>query len=86
MKHDQSSISSWPSARPSTPMAPDRGRMRWRWLALAAAGAPWSFAVERSKAVQVRPEGHPGHEPRSKDEQREGRRWDFYVICSWGHS
>ncbi|CAL1160098.1 unnamed protein product [Cladocopium goreaui] len=42
-------------------MAPDRGCMRWRWLALAAAGAPWSFAVERSKAVQVRPEGHPGH-------------------------
>ena len=85
MKHDQS-ISSWPSARPSTPMVPDRGCMRWRWLALAAAGAPWSFAVERSKAVQVRPEGHPGHEPRSKDEQREGRRRDFDVIFSWGHS
>ena len=64
-------------------MAPDRGNrgnrgMRWRWygwlawLALAAGAAPWSFAVERSSAVQVRPEGHPGHEPWTQGMPREG--------------
>ena len=81
---------SHPSARGHPPAPP----LPWRLTGAACAGAGWHWlqlghpGVSRWRGAKPCRWGLKvtGHEPRSKDEQREGRRWDFYVICSWGHS
>lgn len=69
----------FPSTLALDPMAPDRGSVRCRWLALVALVfvaldlGGRCFAVERRRGTalqQVRPEGHPGHEAWQKSETK----------------
>lgn len=81
----------FPSTLALDPMAPDRGSVRCRWLALVALVAlaldlgGRCFAVEGRRGTalqQVRPEGHPGHEAWQKQWNNDDTPglWYYHII------